>query len=92
MLMSFKIGLMLHPASHPAYYLPWLPPVAFINSNWGNPSHATTTGFQIGVNLEVIFLVDLRAPARGPRQAKDAYIDGEGDQDVVMTWKWWRKY
>ena len=44
---------MLRPASHPAHHSPWLPPVAFINSDRGGPSHATTTGSWIGVDLEV---------------------------------------
>ena len=81
---------MLRPASRPAHHSPWLPPVAFINSNQGDPSHATITGSWIGVdlevssqwlllkaieenlfsrhyhwNLEVVFLGDHRAPARG---------------------------
>ena len=44
---------MLRPASRPAHHSPWLPPVAFINSDRGDPSHTTTTGSWIGVDLEV---------------------------------------
>ena len=53
MLTSSRVGLKLRPASRTAHHSPWLPPVAFINSDRGDPSHTTTTGSWIGVDLEV---------------------------------------
>ena len=44
MLMFLKVEIMLRLASRPAYHLLWLSPVAFINSNQGYSSYATTTG------------------------------------------------
>ena len=37
MLTSSRVGLMLRPASRPVHHSLWLPAVAFINSDWGNP-------------------------------------------------------
>ena len=53
MLTSLRVGLKLRLASRTAYHSPWLSPVAFINSDRGDPSHTTTTGSWIGVDLEV---------------------------------------
>ena len=38
----------------------WLSLVALICSNRGNSSHATTTGSRFGIDLEVVFLIDLQ--------------------------------
>ena len=57
---------MLRPASRPAHDLLWLLPVTFIKSNQDNPSHATITKIWIGVNLEIVFFVELRAPCSRP--------------------------
>ena len=93
---------MLRPASRPAHHSPWLLPVTFIIAIEETPSHATTTGIGIGVdlkvishwlsliaieenlllyhyhwNLEVVFLGDLRALARGPQWADDVCCNNE---------------
>ena len=44
----------------------WLPPMAFINSGRGYSSHATTTEFGSGFDLEVVFLVDLQSTLLEP--------------------------
>ena len=45
----------------------WLLPMAFINSGWEYSSHATTIGSGSGIDLEVVFQVDLQVPTRGLR-------------------------
>ena len=52
---------MLRPASRTAHHSPWLPPVVLINSDRGDPSHPTTTGSWIGVDLEVVVRVGLQS-------------------------------
>ena len=60
MLTCLRVGLMLHPASRPAHHLPWLPSMAFINSNRGNllsrHYHWNRDRCWSGSNLPVAFI------------------------------------
>ena len=52
-LTSSRVAFKLCPASRTTHYSPWLPSVAFINSDRGDSSYTTTTKSWIGVDLEV---------------------------------------
>ena len=56
---------MLPLASRFTYHSLWLLLVAFINSGRGYFSYATTTKIWIGIDLEIIFLVDFWVSAWG---------------------------
>ena len=78
---------MLRLASRPAHHSPWLPPVAFINSDRGDPSHTTTTGSWIGVDLEVRPPVAFINSDRGnPSHATTTGIWIGVDLEVISQW------
>lgn len=66
MLTFLKVGFMLPPASFFAHYSLRLLLVAFININREYFSHTSTTRILIGVDLEVVILVDLQVPCFEP--------------------------